>query len=157
MSSIETTPPPQGEYPYGHKKNMSTASSGFSRSYQSVFSSNGPYQHRRQWSASSNRPGTAQTAMTENYPTEEHADLAAAVGLLSCSYGTPQTGPVSMPTDVPPVPALPEKYQSLPHGSYSREVDMDDAESSSDDKADDRSQRHGSREEDDKIFGEMDD
>lgn len=152
VSSIETTPPPHGDYPYGHRKRVSNASSAFSRSYQSVFSS-GPYQHQRQWSTSSNRPGTAQTALTESYPGEDQADLAAAVGLLSCSYGTPQTGPVSMPADVPPVPPLPEKYQSLPRSSYQREVDMDDVSSSEDD----RSQRHSSRhEEDDRIFGEMD-
>ena len=152
MSSIETTPPPHGEYPYGHHKRVSNASSGFSRSYQSVFS-NGPYQHRRQWSTSSNRPGTAQTALTESYPGEDQADLAAAVGLLSCSYGTPQTGPVSMPADVPPVPPLPEKYQSLPRSLHPREVEMDDASSSEGE----RSPRYGSRqEEDDRIFGEMD-
>ncbi|KAF2149954.1 hypothetical protein K461DRAFT_37124 [Myriangium duriaei CBS 260.36] len=153
VSSIETTPPPHGEYPYGHQKRVSNASSGFSRSYQSVFS-NGPHQHRRQWSTSSNRPGTAQTALTESYPGEDQADLAAAVGLLSCSYGTPQTGPTNMPADVPPVPPLPEKYQSLPRNSYHAEVDMDDASSSEDD----RSQRYGNRQEEhDRIFGEMDD
>lgn len=153
VSSIETTPPPHGEYPYGHQKRVSNASSGFSRSYQSVFS-NGPYQHRRQWSTSSNRPGTAQTALTESYPGDDQADLAAAVNLLSCSYGTPQTGPVSMPADVPPVPPLPEKYQSLPRGSYQQgEVDMDDVSSSEEESG----QRHSSRHEEDlRIFGEMD-
>ncbi|KAF1816748.1 hypothetical protein P152DRAFT_464202 [Eremomyces bilateralis CBS 781.70] len=40
------------------------------------------------------------------------ADLAAAVGLLSCSYGTPKTGPVMLPPDVPPVPPLPAQYLS---------------------------------------------
>ncbi len=39
------------------------------------------------------------------------ADLAAAVGLLSCSYGsTPKTGPVMLPADAPPVPPLPAQF-----------------------------------------------
>ena len=139
VSSIETTPPPNGEYPYGHQKSGSMASSGFSRSYQSVFSHGAP-QHRREWSHSSNRPGTTQSALTEDPQAEDQADLAAAVGLLSCSYATPKTGPTAMPADLPQVPALAEKYQ------YNRDVSMDRSQKDS----------HSPRnDEDDQIFGEM--
>ena len=48
------------------------------------------------------------------YDQEDHADLAAAVGLLSCSYGTPKSGPVMLPADVPPVPPLPAKFLGQP-------------------------------------------
>jgi hypothetical protein len=41
---------------------------------------------------------------------EDEADLAAAVGLLSCSYGTPKSGPIMLPPDVPPVPPLPARF-----------------------------------------------
>lgn len=38
--------------------------------------------------------------------------LAAAVGLLSCSCGTPRSGPVipSAESDIPPVPPLPARF-----------------------------------------------
>ncbi|TKX27603.1 hypothetical protein C1H76_0027 [Elsinoe australis] len=157
VSSIETSPPPQGgDYPYGHHKRVSNASSAYSRSYQSVFSStDAVHQHRRQWSTASGRPGTAQTNLAESYPGEEQADLAAAVGLLSCSYGTPQTGPTAMPADIPPVPPLPQKYQSFSNNTYQREVEMGDASSSEDEST--TSKRGNSRQEDDEgIFGNMD-
>lgn len=40
---------------------------------------------------------------------EEEAGLVAAVKSL-CSFGTPRTGPVHLPEDVPPVPPLPAKF-----------------------------------------------
>ncbi|KAG8627855.1 hypothetical protein KVT40_003728 [Elsinoe batatas] len=157
VSSIETSPPPQGgDYPYGHHKRVSNASSAYSRSYQSVFTNDGVHQHRRQWSAASNRPGTAQTSVTESYPGEEQADLAAAVGLLSCSYGTPQTGPVAMPTDIPPVPPLPQKYQSFSTSIYQREIDMGEASSSEDESNASTKHRDSRQEDDDGVFGNMD-
>ncbi|KAF4555510.1 Hypothetical protein D9617_2g054710 [Elsinoe fawcettii] len=157
VSSIETSPPPQGgDYPYGHHKRVSNASSAYSRSYQSVFSTtDGVHGHRRQWSAASNRPGTAQTSLAESYPGEEQADLAAAVGLLSCSYGTPQTGPAGMPSDVPPVPPLPEKYQSFSNSAYQREIDMGEASSSEDESNASTKHRDSRQEDDDGVFGNM--
>lgn len=177
ISSAETTPPPHGDAVYGHKKQYSNASSAaFSRSYQSVFSngdrptSNGAeYAHHRQWSTSSNRPATASTSLAESYPDEDQADLAAAVGLLSCSYGTPQTAPVVMPADIPPVPPLPARYQGMSGTSYqqrgeasklrhSEDVDMD-GESSDEEIEQDpsRYQKHrfSRAEDDDGIFGNM--
>ncbi|KAH8707597.1 hypothetical protein GQ44DRAFT_471276 [Phaeosphaeriaceae sp. PMI808] len=123
-SSTETTPPPHiddeaiGSYPnshFGHRsiKRYSGNSSAFSQSYQStVFSDHGNGRHHRQWSNVSDRPTTSGTSVAGSYRDDgnDHADLAAAVGLLSCSYGTPKTGPVALPADVPPVPPLPAKF-----------------------------------------------
>jgi len=162
-SSTETTPPPQNDGSYRASKRFSNTSSAYSRSYQSVFSSesvpNGEngFSHHRQWSTSStNRPMTANTSIAESYRDEDPQDLAAAVGLLSCSYGTPKSGPTGMPNDVPPVPPLPAKYASNNKftGFHSQEdVDMeDDDEDSSDDE-----QGHARIEEvDEGIFGKMD-
>ena len=173
ISSAETTPPPHGEAVYGHRKQHSNASSGYSRSYQSVFSTSegtatrsGGVHHSRQWSASSNRPGTASTSLAESYPEEDQADLAAAVGLLSCSYGTPQSGPVFMPSDIPPVPPLPAKYQGMSNSfqpradisnirESSEDVEMEEDDSSDDNQSQYQSHRYSRAEEDDGIFGNM--
>jgi hypothetical protein len=138
ISSAETTPPPHGEHPFGQHKRYSNASSFVSRSYQSEFS-------------------TRPDSLAQSYPDEDQADLAAAVGLLSCSYGTPTYGPTSLGQDVPPVPPLPAKYQnsyqpsSLANAHQFREdVDMEE-ESYSDD--DDETSR--ADEADDGVFGTM--
>jgi hypothetical protein len=194
LSSTETTPPPQlddhavGSYPHSHfgtrsSKRYSTNSSAYSQSYQStVFSDNGNGNgHFRQWSNVSDRPTTSGTSVSGSYHDDgnDHADLAAAVGLLSCSYGTPKTGPVALPPDVPPVPPLPAKYfdlnartlsgsttvtaqQSSMRNSYryhseSKDVDMDDDQFA--DEEDYRYSNSRSRgridEDDDEIFGRM--
>jgi hypothetical protein len=99
--------------------------------------------------------------------------------LLSCSYGTPKTGPTALPPDVPPVPPLPAKYfdlnartlsgsttvqaqqssirNSYRHNSESKDVDMDDDHFA--DEEDYRYSNSRSRgridEDDDEIFGRM--
>lgn len=132
LSSTETTPPPQsddhavGSFPqmqFGHRadKRYSTNSSAYSHSYQStVFSDNGNG-HFRQWSNVSDRPTTSGTSVAGSYRDDgnDHADLAAAVGLLSCSYGTPKTGPSGLPADVPPVPPLPAQFLDFNRGQKS--------------------------------------
>ncbi|KAH7070437.1 hypothetical protein BKA63DRAFT_493471 [Paraphoma chrysanthemicola] len=133
VSSTETTPPPQmddhavGSFPhshFGHRsiKRYSGNSSAYSQSYQStVFSDGGNTHHYRQWSNVSDRPTTSGTSVAGSYHDDgnDHADLAAAVGLLSCSYGTPKSGPVALPADVPPVPPLPAKFLDFNHGQQS--------------------------------------
>ncbi|KAK5125420.1 hypothetical protein LTR85_000529 [Meristemomyces frigidus] len=158
-SSAETTPPPQAEGSYRDSKRFSNTSSAYSRSFQSVFSSesapnndNG-FGHHRQWSASSNnRPPTANTSIADSYRDEDPADLAAAVGLLSCSYGTPKSGPTALSSDVPPVPPLPAKYANT-LTSYHRQ---DDVEMEDDDSSED--EHHPARidEVDEGMFGKMD-
>lgn len=167
-SSAETSPPPQSEHAYRdpNTKRYSNSSSAYSRSYQSTFSDSVPSasgfgSHYRQWSVSSNRPGTANTSIAESYPEEDPADLAAAVGLLSCSYGTPKSGPTALPADIPPVPPLPAKYQGasapgvasrMPYVNSQDDVDMD--EDMSDEEAHVAS-RH-QHDDDEGIFGKMD-
>lgn len=194
LSSTETTPPPQlddhalGSYPHSHFgtrsiKRYSTNSSAYSQSYQStVFSDNGnAHGHLRQWSNVSDRPTTSGTSVAGSYhdDTNDHADLAAAVGLLSCSYGTPKTVPVALPPDVPPVPPLPAKYfdlnprslsasttvtaqqssirNSYRHPSESKDVDMEDDHFADEDDYRYSHARSRARidEDDDEIFGRM--
>jgi hypothetical protein len=158
ISSAETTPPPHGEQSFGTNKRYSNASSFVSRSYQSEYSGRPESSHVRQWSHSSSRPITAASSLAQSYPDEDQADLAAAVGLLSCSYGTPTHGPTSLGQYVPPVPPLPARYQnsyqpsSLAHAHQLREdVDMEE-ESYSDDEDHETSRADDA---DDGIFGTM--
>lgn len=118
MSSAETTPPPERQVrpEFGHAKRYSENSSIYSHSYQSsVFSESAPssrpyMSHYRQWSTDG-RPTTSGTSVTGSYKEDsEQTELTAAVGLLSCSYGTPKSGPVMLPPDVPPVPPLPAQF-----------------------------------------------
>lgn len=126
VSSAETTPPPLGEQAYstegfgmGRSKRPSSSSSTFSRSYQSAPSSSLPggplppmgtsfgsyYQ-----SGIARRPSTSGlTSSNSAVVDEEEATLAAAVESL-CSFGTPRSGPVHLPADVPPVPPLPARF-----------------------------------------------
>lgn len=152
LSSAETTPPPP-HADYRDSKRLSNNSSAYSRSYQSVFSEN-DVGHHRHWSVSStHRPTTANTSIAESYRGEDPQDLAAAVGLLSCSYGTPKSGPTGMPADVPPVPPLPAKYANAFTGyRESADVDMDD----DDDSLQDERHAHRHDEAEEGIFGKMD-
>lgn len=137
-SSAETTPPPQAER---DSKRFSNTSSAYSRSYQSVFSSGSMpaeygFGHHRHWSTSSNnRPLTANTSIAESYTDQAPEDMTAAMNLLSCSYGTPKSGPVTGGgDDIPPVPPLPEKYANGFASYRGREdVSMDEDDSSDDD------------------------
>lgn len=197
VSSTETTPPPQmddhavGSYSshshFGHRsiKRYSANSSAYSQSYQStVFSDNGTAHgngHYRHWSNVSDRPTTSGTSVAGSYPDDGNTDqdMAAAVGLLSCSYGTPKSGPVALPPDVPPVPPLPAKFmgfnntrslsgntivtpqQSSMRNSYryheTKDIDMDDDHFA--DEEDYRQSNSRSRgradEDDDAFFGRM--
>ncbi|KAK4990180.1 hypothetical protein LTR50_002654 [Elasticomyces elasticus] len=188
LSSTETTPPPQlGDGRFDSSKRFSNTSSAYSRSYQSVFSTSEggagahhDFGHYRQWSLSSNRPTTAGTSIADSYPDEDQADLAAAVGLLSCSYGTPKSGPIQLPNDVPPVPPLPAQYQGLhsttfapatqhgktQHVSYRapqhQDVEMDDNGDEDEEESDDerhfvdrRIDRRRPDEADEGVFGHM--
>ncbi|KAK3060895.1 hypothetical protein LTS18_007467 [Coniosporium uncinatum] len=177
-SSNGTSPPPQiedVEYDDNLRnlKRFSTNSSSYSRSYQStnsVFSEGPMYisSQFRQGSTEQGRPTTSATSVGSYYDTQEdQADLAAAVGLLSCSYGTPMTKPIMLSPDVPPVPALPEKYLSSSN-TYSRsqpnvhrryeskdaDVDMDEPSDYEDDRY---HLTRGRSDEDEGVFGKMED
>ncbi len=157
LSSVETTPPPQTDA-YRDSKRYSNSSSTYSRSYQSVFSESAPngesgFGHHRHWSSSSNnRPWTAATSIAESYKDEDPQDLAAAVGLLSCSYGTPNQRATALPNDIPPVPPLPEKYARSYRTQH--DVDMQDEEDDSSDEEEESTVPH--HEDDEYMFGKMD-
>ena len=128
VSSADTTPPPQvdgyhgygsGSYTGSHKRYSSGHSHSYSRSYQSAASANSLYSgsvpngsgfgHHRQQSGERRPPSSG---ISRNH---EDEGLAAAVELLSCSFGstgTPRTGPVTLPDDAPPVPHIPAQYLS---------------------------------------------
>ena len=124
-SSIETSPPPMSEDAFmpenseiRDSKRYSSNSSIFSRSYQSgpfgsmaassipTTSSYGSYRY----GGIQRRPSTSGVVASGTSASDDEAGLAAAVEL--CNFGTPRTGPVHLRPDVPPVPPLPERYQS---------------------------------------------
>lgn len=123
LSSTDTTPPPQLDDAYGRSYNgphsakrysANSSSAAYSQSYQSaIFSDHGNGGHYRQWSNASDRPTTSGTSVGSYEDENDQESLAAAVGLLSCSYGTPKSGPVALPPDVPPVPPLPAKFMGF--------------------------------------------
>ncbi|KAI9872776.1 MAG: hypothetical protein M1830_001206, partial [Pleopsidium flavum] len=199
ISSVETTPPPLSEdqvsapnsSKFGRSKRYSSYSSAYSRSYQSapsssVFTGSAPsgssgFGHYRQQS-SEYWPSTPGAGLAlHGVEDEDEAGLVAAVESL-CNFGTPRTGPVHLPPDVPPVPPLPAKFlgQNL-HGisgststptihhslgmpllthqlSQERDVRMweDDRNLSDDDDSHQRSAlRARSDEDDDGVFGRM--
>ena len=124
-SSAETTPPPTSEhvsapdqYEYGRRKRLSSNSSAYGRSYQSAPSTS--YSDATRWLGTfgvsgahgneTQRPMTSgHSSSSHQHVDEDEASLAAAVQSL-CSFGTPRSGPVLLPVDVPPVPPLPAQY-----------------------------------------------
>ncbi len=108
LSSAETSPPPMSDavYPVPDQKRQSTGSNGFSRSYRSIPSSSyaesliSPGLPPQRYSVDY-RPGTSGT---------DDGGLAAAAELLN--FGTPRTRAAQVSLDVPPVPPLPERYQT---------------------------------------------
>lgn len=114
---------------------------------------------------------------------QEDDQIAAAFDLLSCSHGSlgstgmPRTLPVTLPEDAPPVPTIPEKFLSGTHfstlpqshhprqmESYTRhrihadeDVKMEESEDSVADDEDfyDRHSRGRSDEDDEGVFGRM--
>jgi hypothetical protein len=109
---------------------------------------------------------------------QEDKDLAAAVELLSCSFGSNGgSRDTRLPEDAPPVPPLPAQYldhatftstsflssysarqmpESFTRGQYHRhteDVKMEDSEMDDDD--DDKRSRVRSEDDDDGVFGRM--
>lgn len=195
-SSADTTPPPQAD-PYLHSnapsylgmnKRHSNGSNAISQSYQSGISSSfraGSISstpnfggHNRQPSFD-RRPPSAGRSNTN----QEDRDLAAAVELLSCSFGSNSgSRDARLPSDAPPVPPLPVQYldqaafsstpffssfssRQMPesftrgdHRQHSENLKMEDREDSvmDEDEDHDRRMRAGGSEDDDLMFGRMD-
>ncbi|OAA38903.1 Zinc finger, C2H2-type/integrase, DNA-binding protein [Metarhizium rileyi] len=176
QSSADTTPPPMMEesglcglsYRDGH-------GAGFARSYQSAVSSSIPngsaFGHSRQPSHERRPPSSG-----ANRTGEEDSDLAAAVELLSCSFNSNKGShnTVLLTLDAPPVPPVPAQYldqtpsfssagfinsfpqrqpESFTRGELRRGSDDVKMEDSDDDF--DMQSRARSDEDDDGVFGRM--
>lgn len=184
-SSADTTPPPQAEAYHGgfSYRNAKRSSNGsvYARSYQSA-TSNGflassvphgsGFGHHRHGSSDRRPPSSGLGSSGQ-----EDQDLAAAVELLSCSFGSNGgSRDTRLPEDAPPVPPLPARYldqaafastsflnsystpqmpESFTRGQYhqSEDVKMEDSEIDDDD--DDRRSRVRSEDDDDGVFGRM--
>ncbi|KAM0334299.1 hypothetical protein ACHAQA_001322 [Verticillium albo-atrum] len=160
-----------------------SSSSGFGRSYQSAPSTNplvtgsmpsGPgFAHFRQQSHDGRPPSSGR-----NTTGQEDHELAAAVELLSCSFNSNNgSRTVNLPADVPPVPPLPSRYldqaasfnntgflssyptrqpESFTRGEMRhRDAKAEESDSMMDDDDFDRRSRSRSDEEDDGVFGRM--
>ena len=192
-SSVDTTPPPQPELinnaGYGNSyrswSKRHSSGSGFGRSYQSALSASSVsgsvpissgFGHFRQHSQDQRPPSSGKNATGQ-----DDRDLAAAVELLSCSFGSNGNGSsrtMHLPLDAPPVPPLPAQYlgQSVLTGtsfinsfpnrapeSFTRgELRQDDVKIEGsgesvmdDDDDDDMQSRARSDEDDDGVFGRM--
>jgi hypothetical protein len=192
-SSADTTPPPQEGFAatsslaYRDTPKRFSNGSSYSRSYQSYQSGSGSFfpgsmPHRSVFSH--NRHGSSDRRPQSsgmNNTGQEDRDLAAAVELLSCSFGSNQGNrDARLPEDAPPVPPLPAQYldqASLnPHSfinsysvhqmpeSFTRgetrhtiDVKMEESEDSVvDEEEEERHARARSSEEDDEMmFGRM--
>ena len=124
-SSAESTPPPMIDLvsnpdglSSGNPKRYSSNSSGFSRSYQSAppislvagtQSTGTLFGHHRKSSHQGRPSASGIGSLSHLNVDEDEAGLAAAVESL-CSFGTPRTGPVHLPLDIPPVPPLPARF-----------------------------------------------
>ncbi|KAI9806265.1 MAG: hypothetical protein M1825_006380 [Sarcosagium campestre] len=137
-SSADTTPPPQTDEHgsgvftsrgsrAGRSKRYSSNGSSYSRSYQSARSPaaisaasapSGSMLDYYPYGQAESRPPSSGVALAGQGDDEE-AGLAAAVELLSCSFGTPRSGPVTLPPDVPPVPPLPARYMDASQRKFS--------------------------------------
>ncbi|KAF5027241.1 hypothetical protein F66182_657 [Fusarium sp. NRRL 66182] len=117
QSSADTTPPPVAEgvnvNGTSYRNKRFSSNGGYARSFQSATSfgagsvpfSSG-FGHYRQPS-NDHRPGSS----GHNATGEDDRDLAAAVELLSCSFGSNNgSRSVMVPADAPPVPPLPAQY-----------------------------------------------
>ncbi len=184
QSSADTTPPPLSEShnfnTLAYREKRLSGGSGVSRSYQpssfgAQLSASNPGQ--QQWTDERRRSSAGHGGTGK-----EDRDLAAAVELLSCSFGS-QNGShdtVTVPSDAPPVPPVPAQYldqarslsntgfinsfprrqpESFTRGEFRRgseDVRMEEsAESAADDDDLDVRSRARSDEDDDGVFGRM--
>ncbi|KAI9795197.1 MAG: hypothetical protein M1816_000219 [Peltula sp. TS41687] len=195
LSSVSTSPPPreEGEYPtmavdtsQRHRINRrSSIFSAYSRSYQSVQSSSvfgdagssvgtsNNFHYLRQGSTGG-RSNSIHASSAGDHDADEES-LAAAVGLLSCSYGTPKSGPIVplADTDIPPVPPLParflgereDKVHADTTGTSGPSSDQNQygnpwskrEENAVEDDGYNTTKLHSDQEEDDNVFGRMED
>ncbi|KAF4996222.1 hypothetical protein FDECE_12530 [Fusarium decemcellulare] len=189
QSSADTTPPPvtEGVNVNGtsYRNKRFSSNGGYARSFQSTSAASFgtgsvPYSsgfgHYRQ-ASNDHRP----TSSGRNATGEDDRDLAAAVELLSCSFGSNNgTRTATVPADAPPVPPLPAQYldqatplsaagfinsypsrqpESFTRGEFRRPSEDVRMEESGDSVMDDDDfemrSRGRSEDEDDGVFGRM--
>lgn len=193
-SSADTTPPPHldafsamNSFAYRTASKRDSNGSSFARSYQSAvsgsfFSGSVPngngFGHARHASSDRRPPSSGM-----NSTGQDDRDLATAIELLSCSFGSNGgTRDSRLPDDAPPVPPLPAQYldhaaftstsfiNSFPSGQmpesftrgelrHTEDVKMEDSESSimDEDEGEGRFRARSSEEDDDMMFGRMED
>lgn len=118
LSSADTTPPPMVEASLfsGDLYRNKGYSKGMSRSYQSAMTPSALPGTALRGNATGDlrKLGDEQrpTSSGQNNTGEDDRDLAAAVELLSCSFGSNNGshGTVTLPSDAPPVPPVPVQY-----------------------------------------------
>lgn len=196
-SSADTTPPPlhaesllsTSSLAYRGAPKRYSSGSGYSQSFQSVTSgsffpgsipSATGFGHHRHGSSDIRRPPSSGKSNTG----QEDRDLAAAVELLSCSFGSNGTSKdTRLPEDAPPVPPLPAQYldqaafgtsfingyqarqmpesftrgESLQPRSVKREESEDSIMGDDDDDHHRRYRARGSDDDDEMMFGRMED
>ncbi|KAM0562142.1 hypothetical protein ACHAPJ_002586 [Fusarium lateritium] len=188
QSSADTTPPPVAEgvnvNGTSYRNKRFSSNGGYARSFQSTSAASfgagsAPYSsvfgHYRQPS-NDHRPGSS----GHNATGEDDRDLAAAVELLSCSFGSNNgSRSVAVPADAPPVPPLPAQYldqatplstasfinsfprqqpESFTRGEMRRpseDVRMEGSDSVMDDDDFEMRSRGRSEDDDDGVFGRM--
>ncbi|KAI0122261.1 hypothetical protein F4814DRAFT_446198 [Daldinia grandis] len=164
-----------------------SSGTSFARSYQSAVSgsffsgsvpSGNGFSHARHASADRRPPSSGM-----NSTGQDDRDLATAIELLSCSFNSNGgTRDSRLPDDAPPVPPLPAQYldhaaftstsfiNSFPSGQmpesftrgelrHTEDVKMEDSESSimDEDEGERRFRARSSEEDDDMMFGRMED
>ncbi|KAI1330397.1 hypothetical protein F5Y16DRAFT_415184 [Xylariaceae sp. FL0255] len=193
-SSADTTPPPQveglvgnGMLAYQDTPKRYSNGSNYSRSYQSAASGSffpgslpnrSGLSHMRHGSSDHRRPPSS----GRNSTGQDDRDLAAAVEMLSCSFGSNGGGnrDSRLPEDAPPVPPLPAQYldqaafgstsfigsymarqmpESFTRGEsrHAHDVKMEDSDGSMVDEEEEerRSRARSSEEDDEMLFGRM--
>ncbi|KAK8055475.1 tat pathway signal sequence [Apiospora rasikravindrae] len=169
-SSADTTPPPHTD-PFRSLSKRYSSGSGFARSYQSTTSNgflsgsipSGPgFGHNRQGSTDRRPPSSGM-----NNTGQEDRDLAAAVELLSCSFNSNGGRDSRLPNDAPRFSPFASSYtarqmpESFTRGEarfthHDEDVKMEDSDGGSMDDEDDRRSRARNSEEDDEgVFGRM--
>lgn len=182
LSSAETTPPPHGD----SSAAVASESHSYSRSYQFVpppnsFQTTASVPNGSAFNYNRQAPGARPASSGRNHTGKEDRDLAAAVELLSCNFGSSkEVSPPAHagPTDAPPVPPLPAQYldeaarswggpvffgslpsrqpESFARGEACiRNVKIEESESVMDEDEDDSRLRARSDEDDDGVFGRM--
>lgn len=117
QSSADTTPPPMAEG-LGFRNQRHSSVGNYSRSYQSAPWA-GSLPHGNGFGHARNPSDTRPPSSGVHNTSQEDMDLAAGLARMSGSLGSNQgSNGVVMLADAPPVPALPAQYRDQQAGSF---------------------------------------